>query len=202
MRRLAVTMATVGVLVSGLGWSGAALAQDAAAPAATTVAATAQDDPVNLELARQLVEVNGGQAAVNAQMKAMFATIDKSIGQYVPADQNKLAEAMRNDIEEEVFKLTPRILDISVHAYAETYTTQELRDLLAFQMSESGRAIARKTPIIRQQVLTQTMPLMMAQMPEIMRKTGDRVCAEVKCTPAQRQVVADAMAKALQRPGG
>jgi len=198
MRGLAITMAAA-VALSGLGWSGAALAQNAAAPVA---APAVQDDPVKLGLARQLVELNGGQAAVNAQMKSMFAIIEKSVGQNMPADQTKLADALYQDIEDEVSKLTPQLIDISVRAYAENYSTQELHDLVAFQMSDSGRSIARKAPLVRDQALRQTVPLMMAAMPGILRNTADRVCAESKCTPAQRQIVADAMAKAMHRTGG
>ena len=199
MMRLAITMAAA-VALSGLGWSGAALAQDAAAPAPAIAAV--QDDPVKLDLARQLVALSGGQEGMNARVKSIFTAAEKSVAQYMPADQTKLVTAMYQDIEDEFSKLTPQFIDISVRAYAETYTTQELRDQLAFQMSDSGRSIASKAPLIRDQMMKEIVPLMLVSMPAILNKTADRVCAKTQCTPAQRQMVADAMAKATHRTGG
>ena len=48
---------------------------------------------------------------------------------------------MFEDITQEVVALTPQLLELSARAYAQAFTEHELRDWLAFQTSETGRAM-------------------------------------------------------------
>jgi hypothetical protein len=161
---------------------GAALAQNA-------------PDPVKLELARKLVEVNGGQAQAEAQMKAVFAAMQKGVAANFPAKISALVGPLYEDLGRQMVALTPRLLDISVRAYAQTFTEKELRDLLAFQMSDSGQSMLRKTPQVRAQVIAQSMPLIVGLMPDMMRKAADRACEVKHCTAAERAEVESAIAR-------
>jgi hypothetical protein len=187
MKRLAATLAALGALsISSASW-----AQDAPA---------AQPDPVKMDLARQIVAANGGQDQVKLQLKSYFAAMQKGMARYMPAEQGQLSAALFQDLGDEMAGIAPQLFDISVHLYAENLTEKELRDFLAFQTSDSGRSIALKAPVIRQQAVAETIPLVMSLMPQILQKTLDRVCAESHCSAAQRKIVADAMTKAMQRP--
>ena len=178
----------------------AMLATVAGATAWSQTVATAGDDPVKADLARQVIEVTGGQRQYDAQVKTLFGAIEKNMSQFMPADQDRLAQAVYADMEVEMLKLTPQMLDLSVHIYAQNYTEPELRDLLAFQRSESGQSIARKGPAIRAQAIAAMMPLVMTMMPAIMHKAADHVCEQNHCTDAQRRIIADSMTKALKGP--
>ena len=169
----------------------------AAPHGALAQAANPPTDPVKLGLARDIVEASGGQKAAEARITTLFSTIGKGMAAQMPSDQGRLAEAFQDDLSKEMTSMVPQIMDISVHAYADVFTEKELRDWLAFQESASGQAITRKSPLVMQQAMTQMMPLIFKMMPSLMQRTADRVCQENHCTPAQQQIVADAVRKAM-----
>lgn len=159
-------------------------------------------DPVKMDLARQIVAAVGGEKQAEIQIRLMFAAMQKAVAQSLPADASALQGPIFDVISQEMVKLTPQILEISTHAYAQAYTEKELRDVLAFETSETGQAMVRKTPAVRAEVLAETMPLMLKLMPAIMGRVSDRVCAEQHCTAKQRQAVAQALRAATTRPPG
>ena len=126
--------------------------------------------------------------------------IGKAMSQNMPASNAKLAEQMSRDIQDEVVGLLPSILDATSKAYAQNLSETQLRDTLAFYKSDSGQAVIQKLPLVTQQTMTEEMPLIIAMAPRIAQKTIDRVCEEAKCTPADREILAEAMAKAMSRP--
>ena len=191
MKRLAIILAAVGAL---------AMAGAAPRPALAQSPASAQPDPVRLDLARRLQELAGGRAQADAQMKAMFGAMQKGLAKAMPPEQSRLTAQIYDDLLQQMIDLMPRILDLSALVWAENYTEKELRDLLAFQMSDSGRSIAHKSLIVHAQVMAEMMPLVVAMLPEMMRKTTERVCQEARCSPEQRQMVASALATALKSP--
>ncbi|HEY2482585.1 MAG TPA: DUF2059 domain-containing protein [Caulobacteraceae bacterium] len=159
-------------------------------------------DPAKLDLARQIVAAVGGEKQAELQMRLMFTAMQKAVAQSLPADVNQLQGPIFDLMGQEMVKLTPQMLEISTRAYADAYTEKELRDILAFQTSETGQAMVRKTPAVRAEVLAETMPLMLKLLPSIMGRVADKVCAEQHCTPRQRQAVANALTHAAARPPG
>ena len=172
--------------------AGSAAAQAPAAP---------QADPAKLELARQVLAATGGVDAYRARIIAMFSGMSEMMKGVVPAGSEKLSNALMKDLVEEELKLVPQMIDLSAEVYAENLSEKELRDLLAWTNSESGRAIRDKSPQLTQQMMVRTGPMMRALLPSLMQKTLDRACEEAKCTPEVRKVVAEAMDKALKSKG-
>jgi hypothetical protein len=164
-------------------------------------APAAQPDPVRLELAHKLVEASGGQAQAELQMKMMFEAMKSSVAKNMPAEQAQLLGPIYDDLGQQMVKLTPQLLNLSARAYAQNYTEKELRDVLAFQTSESGQSMIHKAPQVRAQVMTEAMPLILTLMPEISRQTAARVCEQTHCTAKQRALVEAALARATGRPG-
>lgn len=165
-----------------------------------STAAAAPVDPVRMQLARQVLEASGGAKATEAQMRSMYAAIGKAMSQSMGASEAKLAEQMSRDMQEEVVSLIPSILDASAKAYAQNLSEKELRDMLAFYKTDSGQAVIRKLPVIMQQAMAEEMPLIVAMTPHIVQKTIERACDEAKCTSQDRQMIADAVARAMARP--
>jgi len=190
MKKLAIIVAAIGSLAVATA-SHTSFAQSASA---------AQPDPVRLALARQLQNVSGGREQANAEIKGIFASFRKGVAQSLPPDQSRLAEQINQDLEDELIKLTPQLLDLGARISAENYTEKELRDLLAFQTSETGRSIARKSIVVRSQVMAETMPLVMNLMPAIAHRTAPACAKRSTVTADQHQIVASALAKALPRP--
>ena len=186
MKHLAMAVAALAVATGAWGQT--------AAPAAI--------DPAKMDLARQIVAAVGGEKQAELQMRLMFTAMQKAVAQSLPADANQLQGPIFELMGQEMVKLTPQMLEISTRAYADAYTEKELRDMLAFQTSETGQAMVRKTPAVRAQVLAETMPLMIKLLPSIMGRVANKVCAEQHCTPSQRQAVANALTRAVARPPG
>ena len=176
------------VLGAGL-LSGPALADPAAA--------TSPEQAERVQLARQLFDLSGGQAAVDQRVDAIFAMSSKLIAANTPPDAAKFAIAMQRDTADELHALVPSMIDVSVQAYADNLTTQELRDYVAWLSSDSGKSLLRKMPAIREEMTDRSLPMLSAAMPRLQRKVSERVCAELHCTTDERRVVADAMAKSF-----
>lgn len=172
---------------------GTACAQDAPA---------AQPDPARMALAEQLVAASGGSAQITNLLRSMFGAIEKNVSANTTPEASDLVVAMMNDMANEMINMGPQLIQVSERAYARTFTEQELRDLLAFQTSESGKAMVAKMPSLQAEVIAETLPLVNAAMPAIMQKSLDRICEQQHCTAAQRKVVEDAMLKSFHSPAG
>jgi len=152
-----------------------------------------------MALARQMIEQNGGEQAARTQLNMMLAIIKKNAAQAMPGDESALDDKIFDDVVSKMNGLVPKILDVSAKVYAKNYTEKELRDIIAFEQSDTGRSVIAKTPKVRAEAMNATMPLMMKLMPDVMRKTVDRVCEVNHCTANERALVEAALAKALQR---
>lgn len=176
----------------------AALAMFAlSAPALADPASPSPDAAERLQLAHQILELSGGEKAVDRRVESMFATASKLVAANTSPDAARLEIAMQRDMQDEMLKLVPSIVGLSVQAYADNLTTQELRDYVAFLSSDSGKSIISKGPAIQQEALDRAIPLMAQMLPALERKVSDRVCEEVHCTAAERKIVAEAMSKAF-----
>jgi len=188
MRRAALIAAWAMTL--GLGVTAPALAQtDGSEP-----------DPVKIDLARQLVEATGGEQQAEQQMALIFTIIEKNVDQAASGLDSRLAGAFLEGLKQETVKLTPQLMALSERLYAQNCTEQELRDMLAFEKSDTGRSMLRKTPAIQAQALQQTLPLVMGAMPQIVRRAADRACEQTACTAEDRQRLTGVLSDAPQMP--
>ncbi len=191
MKRSLAILAALAALCGASFTAASALAQEAPAAA---------PDPERLRLAMKMVELSGGEKHADAQVKAIFAAAQKALGKALPADKAELTAHIYEDLGQEMAGIMPKLLDVGARAYAEVYTEQELKDMIAFQMSESGQAMMKKAPLVRAQIINETMPLIMSAMPAVLNKAAMRACDESHCTAEQRKTVTEAMAKAFAPP--
>lgn len=172
--------------LAALALSGPALAQSTTpAPAAP-----AAPDPVRLQLARQLVNAQGGADTYKSQIGSMFTAVSKMVKSSVPAAQADLVDTMFKYIADEETDAVPQMMTDVADVYAERLTERELRDMLAWADSDSGRSIRDKMPAITQELLLRQQPLMKKLVAGMMQKAVDRTCAEQHCTDQQRQTLA------------
>ena len=165
--------------------------------AAAQTAATARPDPVRLQLAREVLEASGGVQAYQARIKGMFGAMSELVKSNMPSGQAGISDVMFKYLQEEEVKAVPQLLEDFSDIYAEHLTETELRDLLAWTNSPSGRSIRDKTPQITQELMLRQGPLLKQMMAGMMEKTVERTCAETHCTPDQRQQLVATMSKAL-----
>jgi hypothetical protein len=154
-------------------------------------------DPARLALAEQIVTASGGGAQTTALLRSMFGAMQKSMAASASPETRDFIGPMFEDVTQEMVVLTPQLLELSARAYAQAFTEKELRDLLAFQTSDTGRAMVAKLPAVQAQVISQTLPLVMSVMPVILRKSVDRMCQQKHCTSEQRAAIEKVMSKAM-----
>jgi hypothetical protein len=173
-----------------------ALAQSATAPVAVEAAT-----PAKLELARQMIDASGGRKQMENVIDSMYGAMFPKVAESLPKEAQGSMRAMQSSMKTQMHALMPSILEVTERVYAETFTEQEMRDMLAFQLSPSGQAVVRKTPLMMQRTMTEMVPVMMAAMPKVMHSVTGAVCEEQHCTADQRKTIEAAMNAALQAQG-
>jgi hypothetical protein len=173
MPRLYKTIA----LVAALSLSGAAHAQGA-------------PDPVRLRLAHEVMEANGGVAATRERMSQLMSGIIQLTKQNLPAGQTGTADTLFKYIADEQQKAVPAMIEDAASVYADQLTETELRDMLAWANSPSGRSIREKMPQITQALLVRQGPRMKEMVAGMLTKAVDETCSETHCTPEERKTLA------------
>lgn len=182
MRLTAIMAATAALVLTS-----AAHAQAQGAPDATRV-----------RLAQEMMELSGGQKAAEDQVKIIYSNMGRVLEGSMPASAAKLVKVMQDDMQEELLKAIPEMLDISVQAYARHLTEAELRDYIAWLKTDTGRAVLAKQTVILRDVVDAQTPMMRRLIPTIMHKAVQRACDETKCTDEQRQTIAAAVDQMLK----
>ena len=183
--------------------AGAARAADPGATASQPASASSSvssdqsaDAAERLRLARQIYDLSGGSAAAEAQIRGMYATVSQLVKPDTP-EQGRFTQAILGDMQDEMVKMVPSIIDTGVQAFADHLTAQELRDYIAWMSSPSGQSLLHKMPAIQADILQREIPAMQAAMAGMKAKLVKRVCDEMKCDADQRQMVTQLMDKAM-----
>jgi hypothetical protein len=127
----------------------------AAGVAALGAPALAQDitggsiDPQRLALAREYVR----ESHMDAAVRGMLANMARSMPQ-LSADgaTDVKGRQLANSFSVGMDAALPQLLDATAQATARVFTTQELKDLVAFYGSPSGRSMVAKMPALMQQI--------------------------------------------------
>ncbi|MEW6596490.1 MAG: DUF2059 domain-containing protein [Pseudomonadota bacterium] len=157
-----------------------------ASPAAAAPAALApQVDAKKLELVRRymddihivdLMNAIGGQLA-NSLMESLMAE-HKEI---TPAEKAKITKAFDASAREVFPDYFKQVLDASQNVFADAFSEEELKDLVAFYESPTGRSLVAKQPAIAQrtnQIVTQALPALQTKFKASFQA---HLCAEGLC---------------------
>jgi hypothetical protein len=165
--------------------------------AATSAWAQGGIDPARLQLARRMIQSNGGVEGVRDQMKALLEGVGRIVKQTAPPGQEGLADAVARQMGEEQLKLVPALMDDMAIVYAEHLTSQEMNDAIAWNESPSGRSIRAKSPALSADLMQRQTPRLMQMSRDMVLRSIERACDENHCTAAQREQVLAAMARAM-----
>jgi uncharacterized protein len=98
----------------------------------------------SLAVAREVVVLTGGEDAMRTMMDTMRPMMLEDLrGRGLPQD---VAERYVTLFIEEFDRETPRIIELSAVAYAGAFSLEELREIRAFFRTDTGRAVAERTP--------------------------------------------------------
>ena len=133
-----------------------AVAQAPAIGAAPTPAAGATD-PERLALAREYIR----ESHIDAAMRGVLANMARSMPQ-LSADgaTDVKGRQLANSFSVGMDAALPQLMDATARAAARVFTTQELKELVAFYGSATGRSMVAKMPELMQQVCPMAMQIM------------------------------------------
>ncbi len=180
----AARLARTGVAVVGacltLASAGAACAQVSASGAAPKPL-----DPERVAIARQIFDQIGA-STLQSMSKALISSMQAAMTKTVSGPDAQRQQAMMDAVSDSVTVIMPKAIDATVDAMAQNFDTAQLKDVLAFYQSPTGRVMISKMPLIMQQ----SSATMVAEMPEMLRQMELRYCAKVTCTPSEQQAFA------------
>jgi hypothetical protein len=146
----------------------------AATPAAAQPAASA----AKLDLARRYYAAMHMDRSMAAMMRsmtpAMMASIAKSNPSLTPEQRTAIAEATTESSTAMLGGIVDRLTPI----IADTFTEQELRDLVGFYEGPTGQAVVAKMPVI----MARFAPQMSEVMSQLQVDVRSRVCAKTDCS--------------------
>lgn len=157
-------------------------------------------DATRLQIAREIMAANGGTQAMETRMRSAFASLADLTASSLPKTDGRATDLynglMKYIVDEEI-KALPEIIDQTAKAYADNLSEQELRDMLVWCSSPSGRGFYRKAAAISSEMIAQQGPLMKKMMAGAVSKAVDRVCEDAKCTDDDRKTIIAIAQKAV-----
>jgi hypothetical protein len=175
MKRLVVISAALAALTL------ASVAQ-AQTPPAPPPTASEPVTPEKLALAREVFQITNMKQMMDG-MDAMVAGMSQNMVGKLPDAQQRRMAGFRKALSEEMrASFVPKLVDQMSEAYAQTFTADELRGILAFYHTPTGEALVQKTPAL----LRNLMPAMMSDVPDLMRGAINRYCTEKTCSAQER----------------
>ena len=153
----------------------AAVAQPASPPSAPAAAPSARQ----IELAHRYMQAINMDKTMAGMMKNMLPAMLAKM----PMNPN-VTDAQRQAITEVTTEVTTEMMHKLFAGMepimAETFSEQELADLVAFYESPTGRAVMAKTP----QMMARLAPLMADLMPAMQAEMRTKLCAKIDCSGA------------------
>ena len=202
MYRFPAAILAATVLATMAGTSPAASAQDGPLTTATpdpaglsppVVAGAPRDAHVNgerLALAQQVFDITGAPA-LRAQSRSLTAGLSVQLATAMSARDPAHAQAMVAAVGDGLTSITPQLQAEAVSRITRDFTTDQLKEMLAFYASPTGRLASRRMPLI----LQQTVGSVLSYLPQMMRGIEDSYCSRVKCTRAEKKAFDDVAAK-------
>jgi len=163
--------------LAGLATLTLGLAAPAVAMAATPPATVVQDSEQAAKeaLVRRYFEVSQFEKMMNAMMESMMAPMMSDVR--IPQDK---IPVVREAVLEGFGNVLPQMVDAFVVEYANTFTLDELQQLVAFYESPTGRSIMAKTLTLSRdagRMVERFNPIMEAEMHR-------QLCARIDCPAA------------------
>ncbi|MDQ8028203.1 MAG: DUF2059 domain-containing protein [Brevundimonas sp.] len=164
-----------------------------AAPAVAQ-AQTAPSQQVDADTAERLALAH--KFFVLIQGDQMAGSLRQMMDAIMPANPNMSAEhrvIVREVTGEMIETMMPRMFEAMAPVYADIFTLEELRVLVAFYESDVGQALLRKSA----EATPRFTEAAMSVLPGVMMETADRLCDRLECTADQRRSVKASMAAQL-----
>ena len=153
-------------------------------------------DPQRLALAQQIYDIVGAPA-LHSSLRGLASGLSVQLASGLAEKDHAHAIAMVQAVSDGMASITPDLETEAVSHIAREFTPDQLKQMLAFYASPTGRLAARRLPLIVQQ----TVGGVLAYLPQMTKGVEDSYCSRVKCTRAERKAFDDVAARmAAVRP--
>jgi hypothetical protein len=175
-----------------------ALAQDGPVSTATpdpvgisppTVAGSAKDvriDGGRLALARQVFAIVG-EPELAASTRTLTAGMSVQLAAALPDRDPARVRALLGAVGDGLASVAPDLQDQAVSRIARGFTEDQLKEMLAFYQTPTGRLAARRMPLYTREA----MGAVLLFAPKMMEAVRDSYCAKVRCTRSEMKALAD-----------
>jgi hypothetical protein len=120
---------------------------------ALSVTVQAQElDEERLELAREMITLNGAEQASTHALEQMLPTMRPLVEAQYPNARPDQYDAAMSILTQALMEATPHIVDRSAQIYARRFTADELRALNDFYRSEVGRRLVEEQSALLDEV--------------------------------------------------
>jgi len=187
MRFNILAAALAALLVSSFS-SGPGLAQEAPAVSEQKLA-----------LAGELVDAADLKGSMRRVADVILDQFTQSFNSAAGSTDPDMVKFMKSLMQDEIGgiirKVTPKLAEV----YAETFTEQELKDILAFYRTPTGQKMVAKTPELSRRGQEMVRPFIPAMQVDMVGKIFDHMCEVNKCTQAQRKSMVAVEAQIIER---
>ena len=160
---------------AALAFAGSVFAGEHDAPTSQSVSVPAPSAKTeDLGLARQYFAAIGFEASLGAILTRLTAPEQLGARSVLSPDER---EAIVSSAAEARAEAMPILLDEAARITASTFTEAQLKDMIAFYQSDSGKAIAEKTSVLP----PMTSQLVLSFAPIIRAEVVLRACAKMDC---------------------
>ncbi len=146
-----------------------------------------------LALAQQVFDLVGAPA-LRAQTRSLTAGLSVQLAAAMSARDPAHARAMVGAVGDGLASLTPQLQAEAVSHMIHDFTAGELKEMLAFYSSPTGRLAARRMPLI----LQQSVGSVLTYLPQMMSGVEDSYCKQVTCTRVERHAFDAVAAKMVE----
>jgi hypothetical protein len=121
---------------------------------AFSMPANADSNPEALKLAKEIMEVNHASDRGDQIMTVLMKTMTTTLAATNPGKAKEVEEILNNTLLPELRNSLPDLLEQTAHTYADNFTVDDLKQILAFYRSDIGKKLVDRQPeMIRQQAL-------------------------------------------------
>ncbi len=143
-------------------------------------------DPARIALAQKIFDV-AGKNYVEILAPNASRSFRMSLSHFLNTQDEVRRKALAESIDAVFARVRPWTENEVVATIAENFSVDQLKDILAFATTPTGKVLLERMPWI----VNQSLDAEMFQMHEIIRDVEDVYCTTVTCTPSERAFFAN-----------
>jgi hypothetical protein len=105
-------------------------------------------DPEAMQLAHQILDLTHASAMAEQMLSQMMQGLGNELNRANPGRQAEVRAVLNQVVAPEFRQAQPGLMDQNAKAYADTFSVDELKQIVAFYQTDFGRKMADKQPAL------------------------------------------------------